>query len=209
LLTYDYAFVYSTSLYFQQVEKLRPDVKVFIIKFLAAPWYLGMIKKYYPDVYDVVRPEADEYINSYKGDEKTRVMKLSALVKAVIDKCMKKFPVYLTIDFVLNKDLKKLLAGYTLQPQGLVYKLAEQNAMYDPNAGVASLMAKFRPYEPLGYHKNKMYVATPGMYYETAAYHYMNKNPDLALKFLDKTLELNSSFGDAAKLKSKILSERK
>ncbi|MCI0449956.1 MAG: DUF2723 domain-containing protein [Chlorobi bacterium] len=209
LLTYDYAFVYSSSLYYQQVEKLRPDVKVFIIKFLAAPWYLDMIKKYYPDVYENIKTEAEEYVRFYSGDEKSRVLKLTALVKAFLNKNYGKFPVYLTVDFIVSKDLKKFLTGYYLQPDGLVYKLREPNAQYDSSTGIRSLNAPFRKYEPIGYHKNKMYISTPGVLFETAYYHYSNKNFDLAEKFLDKVLELNSGFTEAVNLKNKIFSERK
>jgi hypothetical protein len=209
LITYDYAFVYSSSLYFQRVEKIRPDVKVFIVKFLAAPWYLDMIKKFYPDVYESIETEAEEYVKFYNADEKSRAAKLTALVRAFLDKNLGRFPVYLTVDFIVSKDLKKFLTGYQLQPDGLVYKLKESNAQYDSTAGLLSLNSVFRRYEPIGYHKNKMYISTPGVLFETAYYHYTNKNYELAEKFLDKVIDLNPGFSEAINLKSKILSQRR
>ena len=207
LLTYDYAFVYSSSLYFQQVDKVRQDVKVFIIKFLAAPWYLETIKKYYPDVYAGIKTEAEDYMNSY-NDSKASPPKLIALVKAVMDKSMLSFPVYATFDFIVSKDMSKFLTNYMIIPEGLVYRLREKNAGYDSNAGISTLNASFRKYEPNGYHKNRIFVSTPGVYYETAFYHYQNRNPDIAIKFLDKALSLNNSFKEAVNLKNKIISEQ-
>lgn len=48
------------------VEKVRPDVKVFNIKFLTAPWYLSSMSKFYPDVYGKIKNEADEYLKVYR-----------------------------------------------------------------------------------------------------------------------------------------------
>lgn len=209
LVSYEWAYIYSSSLYFQLVEKLRPDVKVFNIKFLSAPWYLNTISKYYPDVYENIKPEADEYLKVYDKDEKIIVPKLTALVKAFIDKCSSKFPVYFTIDMVFNKEMKQFFANYILKPTGFVYKIEPKNSPYDNSAGVNTLNSTFRKFEPISKHKATMFKVIPGMYFETAYYHYNNKNIELSLKFIDKALEFDPAFTDALKLKSKITSELK
>ncbi len=209
LVSYEWAYIYSSSLYFQLVEKLRPDVKVFNIKFLSAPWYLNTISKYYPDVYENIKPEADEYLKVYDKDEKIIVPKLTALVKAFIDKCSAKFPVYFTIDMVFNKEMKQFFANYILKPTGFVYKIEPKNSPYDNSAGVNTLNSTFRKFEPISKHKATMFKVIPGMYFETAYYHYNNKNIELSLKFIDKALEFDPAFTDALKLKSKITSELK
>jgi hypothetical protein len=207
LLTYDYSFVFSSSLYFQQVEKIRPDVKVFDIKFLSATWYLEMIKKYYPDVYQNFSSDAEEYIRTYNFEDIEHPARLTKMVKAFFDKNISKFPIYLTVDCLLSKDMSTFLAAYYPEPDGLVYRLREKNSPYNPEAGKLSLNAVFRKYEPVGYHKNKMYVSTPGVFYETAFYHYKNKNYGTSMKFIEKALELNSSFKDALNLKNQIINE--
>jgi hypothetical protein len=45
------------------------------------------------------------------------------------------------------------------------------------------------------------------MYYDFAYYHYRNKNNVTALKFLEKSLQMQNNLPDALKLKQKILSE--
>jgi tetratricopeptide (TPR) repeat protein len=209
LLTYDYAFVYSSSLYYQQVEKLRPDVKVFNVKFLSAVWFLETLKKHYPDVYEVFKPEAEEYIKTYNIEDKNHSSRLMSLVKGFFEKSIKWFPVYLTVDCLISKEMAAFISAYSAEPDGLVYRLKEKNAAYNPDAGKLSLDAVFRKYEPLGFHKNKMFVSTPGVYYETAFYHYKNKNFQASMKFIDKALELNSGFRDALTLKNQINNESK
>ncbi len=70
------------------------------------------------------------------------------------------------------------------------------------------LNVQFRKFEPDNKQKSSMYNVIPGMYFETAYYHYNNKNFDLSLKLLDKALEFNPGFKDALNLKTKIAAER-
>src|SRR4030095_7820137 len=86
LITYDYAFLYSGSLYFQQVEKLRQDVKVFNIKFLSVPWYIERIRKFYPDVYELVKTEAEDYTIAFNKNDGAAASMLKVFIKAVFDK---------------------------------------------------------------------------------------------------------------------------
>ncbi|HEY3249691.1 MAG TPA: DUF2723 domain-containing protein, partial [Ignavibacteria bacterium] len=176
LITYDYSFLYTASLYFQQVEKIRQDVKVFNIKFLSVPWYIDRMRKYYPDVYENVKTESEEYVEAYNKNDASIAPKLKALAKAFIDKNRVKFPVYLTVDCILSSDFKQFISSYNLQPDGLVYRLNQQNK-YIENAGVKSLDVSFHKIEPIGFYRNRLSVVIPGLYYENAYYHYVNKNP--------------------------------
>ncbi len=209
LISYEWAYLYSSSLYYQRAEKIRPDVKVFNIKFLAAPWYLGSMSRYYPDVYENIKTEAEDYIRSYSNDEKQAAVKLTALVRAFIEKCSVKFPFYVTIDVILSKEMKQFFANNSLKPSGTVYRVEPKNSVFDPDAGSNMLNSVYRKFEPDNKQKSSMYNVIPGMYFETAYYHYNNKNFDLSLKLLDKALEFNPGFKDAQNLKSKITAERK
>jgi hypothetical protein len=204
LLTYDWGYVYPASVYYQQVNKLRGDVKVFNVKFLSVSWYLNMIKKYYPDVYKNCKEEIDGYIAS-EGNEKAQNVKLNSLVKEFIAKNYAEFPVYMTFDFAYSKEMKPLLSGYLIQPAGLVYKLADKNAPYSSDAGLNSLDAKFRNYTPDTQEKEKVYISTAGIYYDNAEYHFKRNNPAIAMKFIDKALEINPNFKEAITLKNQIL----
>jgi len=209
LITYEWAYLYSASLYYQLVEKQRPDVKVFNIKFLAVNWYLKTIEKYYPELYKNIKPEAEAYISVSGQSEKVKAPKLTALVAAFLDNNITAFPVYITVDMTLRKEISQFLAKYSAKPVGLVYKLEPKNAVYDQTAGVNTLDYYFRTIEPRSKQEINIKKTTPGMYFETANYHYINKNYELSLKFIDKALGFDSGFTEALNLENKILSEPK
>jgi len=209
LITYEWAYLYSASLYYQLVEKQWPDVKVFNIKFLAVNWYLKTIEKYYPELYKNIKAEAEAYISVSGQNEKVKAPKLTALVAAFIDNNITGFPVYVTVDMTVRKEISQFLGKYTAKPVGLVYKLEPKNAVYDETAGVNTLDYNFRNIAPKSKQEINIKKIIPGMYFETANYHYINKNYELSLKFIDKALGFDSGFTEALNLKNKILSEPK
>ncbi len=204
IISYDWAYLYSGSLYYQLAEKLRPDVKIFNIKFLAVEWYLKTISKFYPELYEGIRPQAEEYLKVYGQSDKVKAPKLAALVSAFIEKCFTAYPLYITVDFVLAKETKQFVDKYAMKPVGLLYKVESKGNLYDPNAGINALDLKYRKIEPNTAQKNQLQKIIPGMYFETAYYHYNNKNFEVSLKFLDKALEIDRDFRDALNLKRKI-----
>jgi hypothetical protein len=206
-ITYDWGYSYPAALYYQQAEHKRQDLKIFNAKFLSVPWYLENIKKYYPDVYKTCSTEIEDYIKSYNsGDNKSTVIGLNNLIKTFILRNSKSFPVYLSVDVILNKEIKSLLAEADFIPNGLSYRVREKSPPYDKSAGVETLNYVYRPYSTDTPDKQKINSLTAGMYFETGYYHYINKNTELALKFADKSLSVNSGFKDALNLKNKILS---
>lgn len=209
LITYDWSYLYSASLYYQLVEKIRPDVMIVNIKFFSLPWYLISLSKYYPDVYSLIKAEAEEYIHSYEAGDKTRELKLSSLITTFISKCSEKYPLYLTIDVILSKEMKQYFVSNNLNANGLVYSVNPKSSAYDPTAGIDVLGFSFRKIDPNSPHKNNMFRVIPGMYFETAYYHYNNKNFELSLKFIDKALEFDPAFRDALNLKRVIATQHK
>ena len=208
LMTYDWGYVYPAALYYQQVSKVRGDVKVFNVKFLSVPWYLDMIKKYYPDIYESCKTEIISYTKTY-GDDNMHSQRLTNLVRTFIDKGYKKYAIYMTFDFAYSKEIRSILSDYLIQPDGLVYKLTAKYSAYDSTAGVNSLQAVFRAYNPDTPEKEKTNISTAGVYFDNAVYHYKHKNNALALRFLDKAIELRSNFNEAINMRNQLLKEAK
>ncbi len=209
LITYDWSYLYSASMYYQLVEKIRTDVMIINIKFFSLPWYLKSISKYYPDVYSLIKNEAEEYIHSYEAKEKTREIKLSSLITVFISKCVEKYPLYLTIDVILSKEMKQYFVNNNLNASGLLYSVNPKSTAYDPTAGIDALGYPFRKFDPNSSHKKNMFSVIPGMYFESAYYHYNNKNFELSLKFIDKALDFDPTFRDALNLKRVITTQNK
>jgi hypothetical protein len=208
--TYEWGFTYPAALYYQQAENKRLDVKVFNAKFLSGNWYIENIKKYYPDVYAVISKEAEDYMRlNPSGDERSRALALSNLVKAFTSRVPQSFPFYLSADVILTKDLKPFFQKQNLVPWGIMYKFVQNSANYENTAGADVLNYNFRIIKDDTPDKKRLLTITCGMLYETAFYHYTHNNSELALKFLDKSLSLNSNFTDAVNLKNKILTEKK
>lgn len=206
LMTYDWGYVYPAVLYYQQVSKVRDDVKVFNVKFLSVPWYLDMIKKYYPDIYEPCKTEIKSYTETY-GDDNMHTQRLTNLVRTFIDKSYKIYVIYMTFDFAYSKEIRSILSDYSIQPDGLVYRLTAKNSAYDSTAGVNSLQAVFRAYNPDTPEKEKTNISTAGVYFDNAVYHYQHKNNALAIGFLDKAIELRSNFNEAINMRNQLFKE--
>ncbi len=206
LMTYDWGYVYPASVYYQQVQKLRGDVKIFNVKFLSVPWYLNTIKKYYPDVYENCRRDFDEYISTVENGTASP-QKLNLLVRNFISKNFAEFPFYMTYDFMYSKEIKPMIANYRSVPDGLVYRLRDTNTEFDSTSGLKSLMFSFREFAPDTKEKERVYISLAGIYYDNAEYHFKNKNLLAALEFADKSISINPNFREAAALRNRILKE--
>lgn len=207
-ITYDWGYVYPAALYYQQAEGKRLDVKFIMIRFLAAPWYLNTLKKYYPDIYSGIAKEAEDYIKAYDPEGTKNSINLVNLVRAFVKNNVNKFPMYVSSDLMYNKDLPDLFTDYGWKPGPLCYKIISRSEGYDNNAAVNSLEFSFRPYKSDNQEKRVIKVSTAGMYFDFAYYHFKNNNKQAALRFLDKSLSFEN-LPDAVKLKNQLINEQK
>lgn len=208
IVCYDWSTLYNTALYYNQVENIRPDVKIILVRLLAAPWYLNTLKKYYPELYNPISKEAEDYTAFLNSEPTILAPKLIHLVKNFFQKNFGKLPIYLTYDMFYCRDIPDLFNNYGWKPGSLCYRLTDKNEKYDSTAGLKSLDIKLRPFVEQSTMTKNARISTAGIYYDFATYHNRNGNKKTALMFLDKSLEIMNNFTDALKLKSKILSEK-
>jgi hypothetical protein len=179
-----------------------------MIKFLAAPWYLNTIKKYYPDLYSNFEKEAETYIKSYNPDDNKNSINLVNLVRSFVKNNAGRYTMYVSSDLMYNKDIPDLFSGFGWKPGPLCYNIIPKTEAYDNNAGIRSLEFSFRPFKSDTQEKKVIKVSTAGMYFDFAYYHFKQNNKQAALLFLEKSLSVEN-LPDAVKLKNQIINEQK
>jgi tetratricopeptide (TPR) repeat protein len=148
LLTLDWQVV-SPMFYTQEVEQLRPDVKVVDINLLRRSWYFDYLKHAYPGLIERSREKIDVFVENLKEWERdpgafarsqALTQRISAafleMIQAMVTNEGRVAPVYMTNDLLMsdsvNGELTRWLdQKYQLVPQGLVLNLADGQGFHD------------------------------------------------------------------------------
>jgi tetratricopeptide (TPR) repeat protein len=148
LLTLDWQVV-SPTFYVQEIERLRPDVKVVDINLLRRSWYFDYLKDAYPGLMERSREKVDLFVKILKEWERdpaafagspVLTQKISSafleMIQAIVTNEGRTAPVYMTNDLLsfdsVNGELTRWLTQkYQLVPQGLVFNLAEGQGFHD------------------------------------------------------------------------------
>jgi len=148
LLTLDWQVV-SPMFYAQEIEQLRPDVKVVDINLLRRSWYFDYLKHAYPGLIERSREKIDVFVENLKEWERdprafarspALTQRISAafleMIQSIVTNESRVAPVYMTNDLVssdsVNGELTRWLTQkYQLVPQGLVFNLADAQGFHD------------------------------------------------------------------------------
>jgi tetratricopeptide (TPR) repeat protein len=148
LLTLDWQVV-SPMFYAQEIEKLRPDVKVVDINLLRRSWYFDYLKHAYPGLIERSREKIDVFVENLKEWERdpgafarspALTQRISAafleMIQSMVTNESRVAPVYMTNDLIssdsVNGELTRWLTQkYQLVPQGLVLNLADGQGFHD------------------------------------------------------------------------------
>ena len=148
LLTLDWQVV-SPMFYAQEIEHLRPDVKVVDINLLRRSWYFDYLKHAYPALIERSREKIDVFVESLKEWERdpgafarspALTQRISAafleMIQSMVTNESRVAPVYMTNDLIssdsVNGELTRWLTQkYQLVPQGLVFNLADGQGFHD------------------------------------------------------------------------------
>ena len=148
LLTLDWQVV-SPMFYAQEIERLRPDVKVVDINLLRRSWYFDYLKHAYPGLIERSREKIDVFVENLKGWERdpaafarspALTQRISAtfleMIQSMVMNESRVAPVYMTNDLIssdsVNGELTRWLTQkYQLVPQGLVLNLADDRGFHD------------------------------------------------------------------------------
>jgi tetratricopeptide (TPR) repeat protein len=148
LLTLDWQVV-SPMFYAQEIEQLRPDVKVVDINLLRRSWYFDYLKHAYPGLIERSREKIDVFVENLKEWERdprafarspALTQRISAafleMIQSMVTNESRVAPVYMTNDLIssdsVNGELTRWLTQkYQLVPQGLVFNLADGQGFHD------------------------------------------------------------------------------
>jgi tetratricopeptide (TPR) repeat protein len=148
LLTLDWQVV-SPMFYAQEIEELRPDVKVVDINLLRRSWYFDYLKHAYPGLIERSREKIDVFVENLKEWERdpggfarspALTQRISAafleMIQSMVANESRIAPVYMTNDLIssdsVNGELTRWLTQkYQLVPQGLVFNLADGQGFHD------------------------------------------------------------------------------
>jgi tetratricopeptide (TPR) repeat protein len=148
LLTLDWQVV-SPMFYAQEVERVRPDVKVVDINLLRRSWYFDYLKHAYPGLMERSREKIDVFVENLKEWERDPgafarsaqlTQRISAafleMIQAMVTNESKVGPVYATNDLLfsdsVNGELTRWLKQkYQLIPEGLVFNLADSQGFHN------------------------------------------------------------------------------
>ena len=148
LLTLDWQVV-SPMFYAQEIEQLRPDVKVVDINLLRRSWYFDYLNHAYPALIERSREKIDVFVENLKEWERdpgafarspALTQRISAafleMIQSMVTNESTVAPVYMTNDLIssdsVNGELTRWLTQkYQLIPQGLVFNLADGQGFHD------------------------------------------------------------------------------
>jgi hypothetical protein len=148
LLTLDWQ-VASPMFYAQEIEQLRPDVKLVDINLLRRSWYFDYLKHAYPDLIERSREKIDVFVENLKEWERdpgafarspALTQRISTafleMIQSMVTNEGRVAPVYMTNDLLssdsVNGELTRWLTQkYQLVPQGLVFNLAHGQGFHD------------------------------------------------------------------------------
>ncbi|MBO0696615.1 MAG: hypothetical protein J2P56_11030, partial [Verrucomicrobia bacterium] len=148
LLTLDWQVV-SPMFYAQEIEHLRPDVKVVDINLLRRSWYFDYLKHAHPGLIERSREKIEVFVENLKeweqdpaafarSPELTQRISTAFLemIQSMVTNESTVAPVYMTNDLLhadsVNGELTRWLSQkYQLIPQGLVFNLADSQGFHD------------------------------------------------------------------------------
>jgi hypothetical protein len=172
LLTLDWQVV-SPMFYAQEVEQLRPDVKVVDINLLRRSWYFDYLKHAYPGLIERSRGKIEVFVENLKEWERdpaafarspALTQRISAafleMIQSMVTNESRVAPVYMTGDLLssdsINGELTTWLTQkYQLVPQGLAFNLADRQGFHDSpdvhlqTRGLADGTVRFEKDDPI------------------------------------------------------------
>jgi len=219
LLTLDWQ-VASPMLYAQEVEQLRPDVKVVDVNLLRRSWYFDYLRHAYPALIERSHEKVEAFFADLKqweldpqgyANDPERSRRITALFEEMIQSMVTNenriAPVYITSDlpFADKRDgelVKWLNDTFQFVPQGLVFNLAGDRLFHDSpevklqTRGLADGSIRFEKDDPVNLKVLPVYTS---MLVNRGRYLTLFNQPERAVAAFEQALALDPGLVTARK----------
>ncbi|MBL0175935.1 MAG: DUF2723 domain-containing protein [Ignavibacteria bacterium] len=147
VLSYQWDYWVSASLYYQHVKKMRPDLTIIDKELLRRSWYFLQLKRGAPELYRrceseirLFLVELDKFEHGTPYDPAVIEKRFNDMIAAFVSRSIDTRPVYMTIEME-----KHLAPGYERVPEGLAFRLYAPDAPPSADAPVWDAF-EYRPY---------------------------------------------------------------
>ncbi|MDF1613010.1 DUF2723 domain-containing protein [Stygiobacter electus] len=135
ILSYQWDYFISASYYFQYVENFRKDVVVIDKELLRRSWYYNQIKRNHSEVFNKIKNEAENFVESVKPFERNEnynanilEQNYQAVMTNLITKNIDERNCYLGLELVQNEMQRgefNLPQDYSLVPVNFLFKVVK------------------------------------------------------------------------------------
>jgi len=133
VISWQWDFFLAASIYFRNVEHVRPDVVVIDKELLRRSWYFEQLKYNYPEIYERSKPEIESFLVELKKFENDEAydpaiieQRYRALIQSFISKNYADHPIYTTLEVEADYT-----AGWVRVPEGLAQHLYKTDTLPD------------------------------------------------------------------------------
>jgi len=130
--------IYSPTLYFQHVQKIRTDLVIIDKELLRRTWYIRYLERAYPEFYEKVRTSVDTYMSElykfeYGKPYNSQVIqaRFVHMLQTFINQHLIEANVYLAMPYPDN-DLSQIKVEHSPVPYGFVIQILQDTSAYQP-----------------------------------------------------------------------------
>jgi hypothetical protein len=201
VFSYQWDYFVSPALYFQHVEKIRPDVVIIDKELLRRSWYFTQLETCYPWLIEKSQREIDMFLHElYKFEHGLPYNPVEIekrfvnMINSLIDKNIDERPIY------LGPEIEpKFGSRYRRVPEGFLFKLYKNKnyVPYDYSPIDVSNRANDK------YSKDLMHIISR-MLVSRGIYEYRFKKFDRAKFYFDEALKVDPGLVDAIVWKNRL-----
>lgn len=196
VLSYQWDFFISASYYFQNVDKMRTDVKIIDKELLRRSWYFVQLDRYAPAVMASIVPERDQFLRLLAPFEKevpydANSLELSYrnLMKKLIENNIDTRPVYVSVELAEN-EMKRgefvLPEGCKLIPDYFFYRVVKDDKYYE---AAAPPKKSIRFPKRMTYYHEFIYKTAASMLTQRIVYEMQHNKNDKARAYFNRLKE--------------------